>query len=46
MGKVSLGQLGAVLRKSAGTDPDLDYLRAWAQPLGVTALLEECLHEP
>jgi hypothetical protein len=27
-------------------EPDFDYLRGWAQPLGVTALLEECLHEP
>ena len=34
------------VRNLLATDADFDYLRGWAQPLGVTALLEECLHEP
>jgi hypothetical protein len=34
------------VRSLLATDADLDYLRGWAQTLGVTVLLEECLHEP
>ena len=34
------------VRNLLTTDVDHDYLRKWAQTLGVVPLLEECLHEP